>query len=67
VWAKLAAPVLANARLGDLHAPLRLVLERGPLAERIVRSLGEAPTRAALGSVYGRLCDCVEAGRPFEA
>jgi gamma-glutamyl:cysteine ligase YbdK (ATP-grasp superfamily) len=67
IWSKLAAPVLANARLGDLHAPLRLILQRGPLAERIVRALGTAPTRAALGAVYGGLCDCVEGGRPFEA
>lgn len=67
VWARLAAPVLADPTVPELHAPLRLMLRRGPLAERIVRALGGAPSRATLREVYARLCACVEAGEPFDA
>lgn len=65
LWARLAEPVLADAALPELHGPLRVILARGPLAERIVGALGQAPTRAELREVYGRLCDCVERGEPF--
>ena len=66
-WRRLAASVLEDPALGELHAPLGLVLERGSLAERLRRALGTAPARPRLREVYGRLCDCVEDGRPFEA
>lgn len=67
VWERLAAGVLADGSVAELHAPLRVILERGPLAERILGALGSAPSRARLREVYGRLCDCVEVGKPFDA
>jgi carboxylate-amine ligase len=67
LWAELSEPVLANRSVPELHAPLEVILQRGPLAERIVSALGAiAPSRARLREVYGSLCDCVEAGEPFE-
>jgi gamma-glutamyl:cysteine ligase YbdK (ATP-grasp superfamily) len=66
LWGALAEPVLADRSLPELRAPLQLILERGPLAERIVAALGTiAPARARLTAVYAELCDCVDSGRPF--
>ncbi|MSP57078.1 MAG: glutamate--cysteine ligase [Myxococcales bacterium] len=66
VWAALAEPVLSDPTVPELHGPLRTIMDRGPLAERIVAALGQvAPSRARLREVYGALCDCVEAGEPF--
>jgi gamma-glutamyl:cysteine ligase YbdK (ATP-grasp superfamily) len=66
-WRQLAATVLADPDLGDLHAPLKMVLARGTLAERLARTLGSEPDRERLAGVYGRLCRCVEEGIPLEA
>ena len=65
IWRTLAAPVLADAAVPELHAPLTLILERGTLAERIRRALGQAPTRERVRGAYELLCGCVEAGEPF--
>lgn len=67
VWARLADFVLTDPTLPDLHGALRNVLERGPLAERILRSCGSSPSRARLRGIYETLCGCVENARPFEA
>lgn len=48
-------------------APLRLMLEQGPLARRILRALGPAFTPERLQAVYRELCDCLDAGRLFSA
>jgi hypothetical protein len=66
LWETLAAGVLADGAVKELHRPQRVVLAKGPHAERIVAALGGGPvTRARLRDVYGRLCDCVEAGESF--
>jgi hypothetical protein len=36
-----------------------------PLARRIVRALGEAPSQERMNSVYGELCECLNEGRVF--
>jgi gamma-glutamyl:cysteine ligase YbdK (ATP-grasp superfamily) len=46
---------------------LEILVDEGPLARRIVRALGEKPSRAELFDVYGTLCDRLEEGRPFRA
>lgn len=48
-------------------ATLGLILERGPLARRILRALRPDPSRVRLHEVYRHLCDCLEAGRLFAA
>ncbi len=45
--------------------PLRVMLDRGPLARRILRATGPDCSRARLHEVYGELCACLEAGRMF--
>jgi len=45
--------------------PLRLVLEAGPLARRLVAAVGGTPDARRIGAVYARLCDVLEAGELF--
>lgn len=45
--------------------PLRVMLDHGPLARRILRALGPACGQARLHEVYQKLCDCLETGRMF--
>ncbi len=47
--------------------PLRVILERGPLARRILQSSGQSPTRRQLFFVYGQLCECLAEGEMFHA
>jgi hypothetical protein len=45
--------------------PLRVILGQGPLARRITRAVGPAPSHEKLASVYGQLCDCLQECRMF--
>lgn len=45
--------------------PLRTILDEGPLARRIVRTLHGDTSRAKLTAVYGELSDCLRDGRVF--
>mgnify|MGYP001764097197 CR=1 FL=1 len=47
------------------HEPLRVMLEHGPLARRILRAVGPECARERLQEVYRELCDCLEEGRMF--
>ncbi|MDO9219407.1 MAG: glutamate-cysteine ligase family protein [Thiobacillus sp.] len=44
---------------------LRVMLEHGPLARRILRALGDDLSSTHLQHVYRALCDCLEAGKMF--
>ncbi len=44
---------------------LRVMLEHGPLARRILRALGNDHSNVHLQRVYRALCDCLETGRLF--
>jgi hypothetical protein len=46
---------------------LGVILDRGPLARRILRALGPDFPPARLQAVYRALCDCLDAGRMFVA
>lgn len=50
---------------GPWHAPLRVILEQGPLARRILRAIGTDASKAHLQTVYRALCDSLETGRMF--
>lgn len=45
--------------------PLRVILQQGPLARRIVRTLHGDLSPTKLSQVYGELCDCLRDGRLF--
>jgi len=47
--------------------PLMNILERGTLARRILRAVGDDYRRDALREVYDRLCRCLARGTLFEA
>ena len=49
------------------HEPLANIMSRGPLAQRILRAVGDDYRRDSLREVYGRLCRCLERGTLFEA
>ncbi len=67
VWQHLATSLVFDTPLAAAwRAPLDVILQRGPLARRIVRALDGDTSRDNLVDVYRRLCDCLEAGAMFE-
>jgi glutamate--cysteine ligase len=65
-WTQLIDPLAANGSLAPMwEAPLRMILERGPLARRITAALGEDPTTARLREVYRELGGCLRDDRMF--
>ncbi len=44
---------------------LRVILEEGPLARRILRAVGTSPAREEIAFVYRALCENLEAGQSF--
>jgi glutamate---cysteine ligase / carboxylate-amine ligase len=70
LWRHLVERGMANDQAHEQYwgAPLKTILDQGPLARRILRAVGsEEPSRAQLQAVYHSLCDCLQAGRMFEA
>jgi gamma-glutamyl:cysteine ligase YbdK (ATP-grasp superfamily) len=57
---------LAGTSEGLDSPHLRLILERGPLARRILRVLKKNPRREDLEIVYRALCDCLDRGESFQ-
>jgi len=55
-------PIDAGAR-----DALDVIARRGPLARRILDTLGDDVTRDRLHDVYGELCDCLARGEMFAA
>ncbi len=66
LWAHLLDRAGLPWRDDETLAPLRLILDRGTLAQRIAHALGgrraQIP-RSDLTRVYGELCDCAASGR----
>lgn len=57
---------------GELHSdiqrllpPVKTILQKGTLAERILDAIGPEPDKGDLVSVYSRLCSCLEEGKMF--
>lgn len=67
IWKHLAAAAESQARSRHPHvrSALQILLERGPLARRILGAVGPEPSREQLASVYRELCDCLAGGRMF--
>jgi glutamate---cysteine ligase / carboxylate-amine ligase len=67
VWRKLAAGVVPG--LGTLDEPLvpalQTVLERGPLARRMLHAIGDTPDRSQLAALQQRLAVCLRSGDTF--
>ena len=66
VWQNLAARLVFDTQSEPVwREALDVILDRGPLARRIVRALNDDSSRDALVNVYRELCDCVETGALF--
>lgn len=65
-WQRIVARLRKRADWSpEWDAPLDVILERGPLARRILAATGPAPNHDRLRAVYGRLCDCLAGGEAF--
>jgi carboxylate-amine ligase len=62
LWEKLMERMPEAQRESDV---LHTILQHGPLARRLLRTVGEGDTKAKLPGIYQQLCDCLEAGRLF--
>jgi len=67
LWKRLAQSMGPTARSADerVSASLETILERGPLARRIVAATGPEPSRERIAAVYRKLCECLATGRMF--
>jgi len=67
VWRRLAAR-MADAPHRALWQPvLDFILDRGPLARRLLRAAGSQPGRKDLAQLYSRLCECLDRDQLFDA
>jgi carboxylate-amine ligase len=68
VWRQIAEQVIVETTENlDVRLALKTILERGPLARRIVRVTGLDPTLGTLRAVYGELAQCLEHGTQYGA
>jgi len=67
LWRHIAQAVGTSGRAADpsVRPAVETILERGPLARRILAAAGSAPPRDRIAAVYRELCECLAAGRMF--
>lgn len=67
LWAHLAETLMTGDTEVDRTARevLNVIITRGTLARRILRRVGETPSRENMERVYRELCDCLSEGRMF--
>ena len=63
LWRHVAETVLSAPP--ELEPALAVLLERGPLARRLLDAVGATPSRIRLYDVYQQLCDCLDRGALF--
>ena len=63
LWRRLATPLLESS--SEFGAPLRIILEQGPLSRRILKQFANASTDASLFETYRKLCNCLATGKLF--
>ena len=66
LWRHIAADVLSPERQAAFGPALATILERGPLARRILRAVGREPARERLREVYAELAACLLEDRLFD-
>jgi len=67
LWRHLARSVAGEGfpAEGEVRSAAETILSEGPLARRILRALGESPSRQKIREVYRAICGCLEEGRVF--
>jgi len=68
IWRHLIKECITSDTASDneIMGPLQLILDKGTLSRRILKSVGEGPSPSRLHEVYEKLCDCLNEGRLFE-
>jgi glutamate---cysteine ligase / carboxylate-amine ligase len=66
-WARIAARTPDAPHRALWQPALDNILARGPLARRLLRAVGETPSRESLAALYEHLCECLENGVFFDA
>jgi gamma-glutamyl:cysteine ligase YbdK (ATP-grasp superfamily) len=64
LWRSLASRLLSGNE--EFQEPLETILQRGPLARRLLHALCRAPSPERLRDVYRELCRCLAEGRLFD-
>jgi gamma-glutamyl:cysteine ligase YbdK (ATP-grasp superfamily) len=67
IWGHLINECLTAEAASDneIMGPLRLILDKGTLSRRILKSVGKDPSASRLHTVYEKLCDCLAQGSLF--
>lgn len=66
VWRRLIAEMLAAGEIEPLwSAPLRRILDQGPLARRLLAAAGRFPSQHRLRAIYDELGHCLQEGRMY--
>lgn len=63
LWRQLAAPMLERST--EHTAALRVILDEGPLARRIIKRVASEPSDARLHDTYRELSNCLASGKMF--
>ncbi|MCW5597954.1 MAG: glutamate--cysteine ligase [Nitrosomonas sp.] len=66
LWAHLMTALAKPETLQHWHDALAVMLERGPLARRIMCALGSETNQKKMQRVYHALCDCLQEGQLFQ-
>lgn len=66
LWSYLVEETGLTATDSPWSTELKHILDRGPLARRILRRLGKEWSHAQLADLYNELSDCLAGGRKFE-
>lgn len=67
LWRHIAGETMTGERQAAFGPTLATLLERGPLARRILRAVGPEPARERLHEVWSELADCLLEERVFDA
>lgn len=64
LWYHLACALRHNM-IAKPGLPLEVILNKGPLARRIIKAAGRTSSRTKLDGIYSCLCDCLARGEMF--
>jgi glutamate---cysteine ligase / carboxylate-amine ligase len=68
LWGRLLDALTTDGLLGPQWAPpLQLIIDHGPLARRLLDTLGPEPSRESLHQTYREICLCLKEGRMFRS
>lgn len=68
IWRYLIREVFKNNKdyqFAEFHKALNVIVERGTLSRRIIKSLGKDPSHRQIYAVYSKLCECLATGNMF--